>query len=69
MTGASGTAVLAGPDDVAGAVLLDVRWALGDTRGRERYLSGHLPGAVFLDLDTELAAPPSSAGRHPPTGS
>ena len=46
--------------------LLDVRWALGDDRGRERYLEGHLPGAVFVDLETELADPPSAAeGRHP----
>jgi 3-mercaptopyruvate sulfurtransferase SseA len=48
------------------AVLLDVRWALGDDRGREHYRNGHLPGAVFVDLETELAAPPSAAaGRHP----
>jgi len=48
------------------SVLLDVRWALGDDRGREKYLAGHLPGAVFVDLETELAAPPSAAeGRHP----
>ena len=48
------------------AVLLDVRWALGDGRGRERYLAGHLPGAVFVDLETELADPPTAAdGRHP----
>jgi thiosulfate/3-mercaptopyruvate sulfurtransferase len=47
-------------------VLLDVRWALGDDRGHEHYLDGHLPGAVFVDLETELADPPSaSAGRHP----
>jgi thiosulfate/3-mercaptopyruvate sulfurtransferase len=47
-------------------VLLDVRWALGDDRGRERYLTGHLPGAVFVDLETELADPASvQAGRHP----
>jgi thiosulfate/3-mercaptopyruvate sulfurtransferase len=47
-------------------VLLDVRWALGDPHGRERYLAGHLPGAVFADLETELAAPPAPAGgRHP----
>jgi len=46
--------------------LLDVRWALGDTGGRERYRAGHVPGAVFVDLDAELAAPPSPAlGRHP----
>jgi thiosulfate/3-mercaptopyruvate sulfurtransferase len=47
-------------------VLLDVRWALGDPHGREHYLEGHLPGAVFVDLATELAAPPTPArGRHP----
>jgi thiosulfate/3-mercaptopyruvate sulfurtransferase len=47
-------------------VLLDVRWALGDDRGRERYLEAHLPGAVYVDLETELADPPSPAGgRHP----
>ena len=46
--------------------LLDVRWALGDPHGHEHYLEGHLPGAVFVDLDTELSAPPSAAGgRHP----
>lgn len=47
-------------------VLLDVRWALGDDRGREKYLAGHLPGAVFVDLDSELADPADAArGRHP----
>jgi thiosulfate/3-mercaptopyruvate sulfurtransferase len=50
----------------ARVVLLDVRWALGDDRGRAKYLAGHLPGAVFVDLETELADPPSAAqGRHP----
>ena len=50
----------------ARVVLLDVRWALGDDQGREKYLAGHLPGAVFVDLETELADPPSAAeGRHP----
>lgn len=47
-------------------VLLDVRWALGDTEGRQHYLNAHIPGAVFVDLDTELAAPGSpELGRHP----
>jgi thiosulfate/3-mercaptopyruvate sulfurtransferase len=55
--------LLADPGD---AVLLDVRWALGDPHGHEHYRAGHLPGAVFVDLDTELAAPASAAeGRHP----
>ncbi|MCU1644759.1 MAG: Thiosulfate sulfurtransferase [Nocardia sp.] len=46
--------------------LLDVRWALGDPDGPQHYLDGHIPGAVFVDLETELADPPSPAkGRHP----
>lgn len=46
-------------------VVVDVRWKLGGTTGRLDYDKGHLPGAVFLDLDTELAAPPGAGGRHP----
>ena len=47
-------------------VLLDVRWALDGSTGEHSYLAGHLPGAVYVDLDTELAAPASpAAGRHP----
>lgn len=47
-------------------VLLDVRYRLGDPDGRKRYADGHIPGAVYVDLDTELAAPPSPQhGRHP----
>lgn len=47
-------------------VVLDVRWRLGDDRGREHFREGHIPGAVFVDLDTELAAPADPAhGRHP----
>ncbi|SHN46108.1 sulfurtransferase [Cryptosporangium aurantiacum] len=47
-------------------VLLDVRWALGDPHGHEHYRAGHLPGAVFVDLESDLAAPASAAGgRHP----
>ncbi|MFC9997999.1 sulfurtransferase [Nocardia sp. NPDC127526] len=46
--------------------LLDVRWALGDPDGPQHYLDGHIPGAVFVDMETELAAPASPAkGRHP----
>ncbi|MEE1841370.1 sulfurtransferase [Streptomyces sp. JV190] len=46
-------------------VLLDVRWQLGGPRGRPDYEAGHLPGAVFVDLDAELAGPAGSGGRHP----
>jgi thiosulfate/3-mercaptopyruvate sulfurtransferase len=57
-------------DDLAallpGPVLLDVRWRLDRPDGRPAYRAGHLPGAVFVDLESELAAPPSpAAGRHP----
>ena len=45
--------------------MLDVRWALGDPHGRDHYTAGHIPGAVYVDLDTELAAPPSPGGRPP----
>ncbi|WFE34395.1 sulfurtransferase [Micromonospora sp. WMMD975] len=46
-------------------VLLDVRWRLAGPPGRDDYAAGHLPGAVFVDLDTELCGPPGAAGRHP----
>ncbi|MEV0896428.1 sulfurtransferase [Actinoplanes sp. NPDC049802] len=47
-------------------VLADVRWYLDGRSGREAYERGHLPGAVFIDLDTALARPASPAeGRHP----
>lgn len=50
-------------------VVLDVRWRLGDPHGREHYLKEHIPGAVYVDLDTELAAPPTpEGGRHPLPG-
>ncbi len=45
--------------------LLDVRWRLGGPPGRELYDAGHIPGAAFVDLDTDLAAPPGAGGRHP----
>jgi thiosulfate/3-mercaptopyruvate sulfurtransferase len=46
-------------------VLLDVRWRLAGPPGIDSYRQGHLPGAVFADLDRDLAAPPGPAGRHP----
>jgi thiosulfate/3-mercaptopyruvate sulfurtransferase len=45
---------------------VDCRWELGNPgRGRELYLAGHIPGASFLDVDEDLAAPPGERGRHP----
>jgi thiosulfate/3-mercaptopyruvate sulfurtransferase len=49
----------------ARSVVLDVRWRLGGPPGAESYREGHLPGAVFVDLDAELCGPPGPAGRHP----
>jgi thiosulfate/3-mercaptopyruvate sulfurtransferase len=47
-------------------VLADVRWYLDGRSGRAAYDRGHLPGAVFVDLDRVLAAPGTPAdGRHP----
>ncbi|MPY95026.1 MAG: sulfurtransferase [Acidimicrobiia bacterium] len=44
----------------------DVRWYLDGRSGRDAYRAGHLPGAVWVDLDATLAGPPSpEAGRHP----
>ncbi|MFJ4176177.1 sulfurtransferase [Microbacterium sp. NPDC089696] len=46
--------------------LIDVRWRLDRPDGRAEYLSGHLPGAVYVSLDTELASHGApSDGRHP----
>jgi thiosulfate/3-mercaptopyruvate sulfurtransferase len=45
--------------------VVDVRWVLGSPgRGREAYDAGHLPGAIFLDVDTDLVAS-EGPGRHP----
>ncbi|MEV5942407.1 sulfurtransferase [Streptomyces sp. NPDC051994] len=54
-------------------VLLDIRWQLSLAKaagaapfdGRAEYAAGHIPGAVFVDLDAELAGPPGTGGRHP----
>ncbi|MFM9371744.1 sulfurtransferase [Streptomyces sp. Da 82-17] len=73
------TAIISGSElasDLAGEnppVLLDVRWQLSVAKaagepefdGRAEYAAGHLPGAVFVDLDAELAGPPGAGGRHP----
>lgn len=49
-------------------VIVDVRWYLGQPgAGRAAYLEGHLPGAIFLDLDHDLSDPDGlgAPGRHP----
>jgi thiosulfate/3-mercaptopyruvate sulfurtransferase len=52
-------------------LFVDCRWELGKReRGRELYLEGHIPGASFLDVESELSAPPGgvNGGRHPLPG-
>lgn len=51
--------------DLAGVTVLDVRYMLGGPPGAAEHAAGHVPGAVFVDLDTDLASPPGSGGRHP----
>ncbi len=52
-------------EDRPDVVVLDVRWRLGGPPGRADHDAAHVPGAVFVDLDTELADPPGPRGRHP----
>jgi len=57
-------------DSAEKPLLLDVRWQLPTSRdpfdGSDLYLAGHIPGAIYVDLDSELADPPTYAdGRHP----
>jgi thiosulfate/3-mercaptopyruvate sulfurtransferase len=49
-------------------VIVDLRWYLGKPgAGRAAYDEGHLPGAIFLDLDADLSDPEGfgAPGRHP----
>lgn len=48
-------------------VVLDVRWRPGDPDGRAHYLKEHIPGPLYVDLDTGLSAPATAqSGRRPP---
>ncbi len=62
-------AVLVGAEELHARLpevtVLDVRWRLGSDTGREEYLAGHIPGAAFVDLESELAGPAGDGGRHP----
>lgn len=45
--------------------VVDVRWSLTDPGlGQREYGAGHIPGALFIDLDADLSAT-HGAGRHP----
>jgi thiosulfate/3-mercaptopyruvate sulfurtransferase len=65
------TGPLIAPDDLAAVIsepdttICDVRWYLADpARGNDEYLAAHIPGAVFVDLETHLSSH-RGAGRHP----
>jgi thiosulfate/3-mercaptopyruvate sulfurtransferase len=61
------TAWLASRLGEPGLVVADVRWYLDPARrGRDAWRAGHVPGAVFLDVDEDLSAPGGGRGR--PTG-
>ncbi|OSM43369.1 sulfurtransferase [Nesterenkonia sp. PF2B19] len=47
--------------------VLDVRWRLDQPDGSADHRAGHIPGAVYVDLDHELSdhGRPAVAGRHP----
>jgi thiosulfate/3-mercaptopyruvate sulfurtransferase len=62
-------ALLDAPGGAAPPVVIDVRRppvaGPAGPPGRDEYDAGHVPGSVYLDLDTDLADPPGPAGRHP----
>ena len=45
--------------------VLDIRYRMGGPPGAEEFAAGHVPGAAYVDLDAELAAPAGAGGRHP----
>lgn len=49
-------------------LLIDTRFKLEDTAyGQAAYNAGHIPGAIYMDLDRDLSSPiiPGETGRHP----
>ena len=56
--------------DQPNLVIVDCRFSLSDpSAGRSSYARQHIPGAVFLDLDQDLAGPVGpGTGRHPLPG-
>lgn len=53
-------------DQLDAVHLLDARWSLGRTDGHDQHLAGHIPGAVFLDVERDLTRHGEPhEGRHP----
>jgi len=49
-----------------GLRVVDCRFRLGEPgAGEDLWREEHIPGAAFLDVDRDLAAPPGEGGRHP----
>ena len=48
-----------------GLRVIDFRWYMDGRSGPEAYRRGHIPGAVFVDLDGEVTGKRPGAGRHP----
>jgi thiosulfate/3-mercaptopyruvate sulfurtransferase len=58
--------LLAGPEAVR-PVILDVRYRMGSSTGLQEFEDGHIPGASYVGMDTELATirNDGAGGRHP----
>jgi len=52
-------------DALPNVTVIDVRWRLGAPPGRNDFEAGRVPGAAYLDMETELCGPPGVGGRHP----
>lgn len=53
-------------EHLADVRVVDSRWYLDGRSGRAAHEAGHLPGAVWIDVDRDLASPATPAtGRHP----
>jgi thiosulfate/3-mercaptopyruvate sulfurtransferase len=48
-----------------GLSLVDFLWYLDGRSGQTAYEAGHVPGAVFVDLEGRVTGRRSGAGRHP----
>jgi thiosulfate/3-mercaptopyruvate sulfurtransferase len=59
---------LAGHIDDPDLRVIDFRWYLDGRSGRAAYDSGHVPRAVFVDLDAEVTGRQQGQGRHPLPG-
>jgi thiosulfate/3-mercaptopyruvate sulfurtransferase len=57
---------LEGATGSPGLVIADVRWYLDGRSASEAFRAAHLPGAIRVDVDTELSGPTGpGTGRHP----